>query len=326
MAHIRIMATGGTIASRTGKDGATSAERAEEVAAGLSGRHGYSVQDLTNVNSFQLRFSDVRGIAEAVRDAVADEGVDGVVITHGTDTMEETAFLLDLVHESPKPVVFTGAQRTADSAGADGPANLEEAVAAAAASQLRGAGVLISFAGQVFAARGTRKTHTMAASPFSGGVPVAHFIAGTLHVSAIPVRPAALPLPGEDFDNAQVEIIQCALGTTPDLFTFAVRSGANAVVLAGTGAGNAGAGFAEAVQDAVRGGCPVILCSRVPAGPVVPAYGAGGGVDLVRAGAIPSGDLGPSQARMLAALLTSLPATQDEILQALTSGAARSSG
>ena len=160
MAHIRIMATGGTIASRTGKNGATSAERAEELAAGLSGRHSYSVQDLLNVNSFQLRLADVRQIAEAVRDAVADEGVDGVVITHGTDTMEETAFLLDLVHESPKPVVLTGAQRTADSAVADGPGNLEEAAAAAASRGLRGTGVLISFAGQVLAARGTRKLHT----------------------------------------------------------------------------------------------------------------------------------------------------------------------
>lgn len=324
MAHIRIMATGGTIASRAGADGATSAERAEELTAGLSGRHSHSVQDLMNVNSFQLRFSDVRSIAEAVRDAVADEGVDGVVITHGTDTMEETAFLLDLVHGSPKPVVLTGAQRTADSAAADGPANLEEAVAAAGARGLRGAGVLVSFAGHVLSARGTRKVHTLAANPFAGGVPVAHFSAGALHITAMPLRPAALPLPGEDFDNARVEIIQCGLGTTPDLFTYAVRSGANAVVLAGTGTGNAGDGFAEAVQDAVRGGCPVILCTRVPAGPVVPLYGGGGGVDLVRAGAIPAGDLGPAQARMLAALLTSLPATQDELLQALTTGTSRS--
>ncbi|MEB7503895.1 asparaginase [Arthrobacter koreensis] len=324
MAHIRILATGGTIASRTGRDGAASAGRAEDITASLSGRHSYSVRDVTNANSFRLRFSDVRLIAEAVRAAVAEEGVDGVVVTHGTDTMEETAFALDLVHDSPKPVVFTGAQRPADSPVADGPANLEEAVTAAAAGGLRGAGVLISFAGQVQSARGARKVHTVAASPFAGGVEVGHFIAGSLHVTAIPVRPAPLPLPGEDFDNARVEIIVCALGTDPELFTHAVHTGANAVVLAGTGVGNAGEGFAEAVQDAVRGGCPVILCSRVPAGPVVPAYGAGGGLDLVRAGAIPGGDLAPVQARMLAALLTSLPATQEELLQALTSGTSRS--
>lgn len=323
MAHIRILATGGTIASRSGQDGASSAERAEKLAAGLSGRHSYSAHDVTNANSYQLRLGEVRLIAEAVHAAVMDDGVDGVVVTHGTDTMEETAFLLDLVHDSPKPVVFTGAQRPADSKVADGPGNLEDAVTAAAAPQLRGCGVLISFAGEILGARGTRKLHTLAESPFGGGVPVAHFVAGTLHVTAVPVRQKPLPLPGEDFDNARVEIIECALGTTPELFSYAVRSGANAVVLAGTGTGNAGAGFAEAVQDAVRAGCPVILCSRVPAGGVVPAYGAGGGVNLVRAGAIPGGDLGPSQARMLAALLTSLPATQDEILQALTTGASR---
>ena len=323
MAHIRILATGGTIASHSGRDGAASVGRAEDITASLSGRHSYSVQDITNANSFRLRLAEVRAVAEAVQAAVADEGVDGVVVTHGTDTMEETAFLLDLVHDSRKPVVFTGAQRPADSPMADGPANLEEAVTAAAASGLRGAGVLVSFAGQVRSARGIRKTHTVAANPFGGGVEVAHFVAGALHITAVPVRPAPLPLPGEDFDNVRMEIIVCALGTTPDLFSHAVHTGADAVVLAGTGVGNAGAGFAEAVQDAVRGGCPVILCSRVPAGPVVPAYGAGGGLDLVRAGAIPGGDLAPTQARMLAALLTSLPATQDEILQALTTGTSR---
>ena len=323
MAHIRILATGGTIASRSGRDGAASAGRAEDIAASLSGRHGYSLRDVTNANSYRLQLADVRAVAEAVQAAVSEEAVDGVVVTHGTDTMEETAFLLDLVHDSAKPVVFTGAQHPADSPVADGPANLEEAVTVAASPGLRGAGVLISFAGQVHSARGTRKVHTVAVNPFAGGVPVAHFVAGALNVTAVPVRPAPLPLPGEDFDNARVEIIECALGTGPELFSHAVRTGANAVVLAGTGVGNAGAGFTEAVQDAVRGGCPVILCSRVPAGPVVPAYGAGGGLDLVRAGAIPGGDLAPAQARMLAALLTSLPATQDELLQALTAGTSR---
>ena len=326
MASIRILGTGGTIASRQGDGGVVSAERAETLIKTLSRRHTITVRDITNTGSYRLQLSDVRTIAHAARRAVLDSTVDGVVIMHGTDTMEETSFLLDLVHASPKPVVFTGAQHPADSPVADGPRNLEEAVEAAASGELRGAGVLISFAGTVRSARGARKISTTAADPFGGGTEVAHFIGTSLHVTALPIRPDPLPMPGEDFDGARVEIIEYALGSGPELFIAAVQAGADAVVLAGSGTGNAGPGFVDAVQDAVRAGCPVILSTRVPQGPVVPVYGDGGGVDLVKAGAVPAGDLKPPQARMLAALLTSLPATPEQILQALTASPARRPG
>ncbi|WP_461170118.1 asparaginase [Arthrobacter sp. Z1-15] len=319
MASIRILGTGGTIASRsTAGGGLVASERVEELIKTLSRRHTVSVRDIMVSGSYRLQFSHLRTIAQAARNALLDSTVDGVVITHGTDTMEETAFLLDLVHASPKPVVFTGSVRPADSVAPDGPLNLEEAVEAAASPDLRGAGVLVSFAGVIRSARGLRSTSTQAANPFAGGTEVAHFIGDTLHVTARPLRPAPLAMPNEDFDTTRVEIIDCSPGAGTDLFSYAVRAGSNAVVLAGTGLGNAGPGFAEAVQDAVRAGCFVVLSSRVPEGPVVPTYGDGGGIDLVRAGAIPSGDLKPPQARILAALLTSQPATPEQILHALT--------
>ncbi|MFJ7751682.1 asparaginase [Arthrobacter sp. NPDC097144] len=327
MASIRIIGTGGTIASRsTGPGGLVPTDHAADLIRGLSRRHTVTVQDVMVSGSYTLQLSDLRRIAQAARNAVMDSTVDGVVITHGTDTMEESAFLLDLVHSSPKPVVFTGSRRPADSPAPDGPQNLEEAVEAAASPELRGTGVLISFAGTVRSARGAFAASTTAADPFAGGTEVAHFIGDSLHVTARPLRPAALRMPGEKFDAARVNIIDCPLGADPALFSYAVHAGADAVVLAGTGLGNAGPGFAEAVQDAVRAGCFVVLSSRVPFGPVVPTFGAGGGVDLVRAGAIPSGDLKPAQARILAALLTSQPATPEQILRALTSAPGRQGG
>jgi L-asparaginase len=316
---IRILGTGGTISSRSTADGGlVASERIEEVIGTLSRRHTISVRDVMVSGSFQLQFSDLRAIARAAREAVLDPTVDGVVITHGTDTMEETSFLLDLVHASPKPVVFTGSSRPADSAAPDGPQNLEEAVEAAASPELRDAGVLVSFAGVIRSARGLRNASTLGTNPFAGGTEVAHFIGDTLHVTARPLRPAPLSMPNEDFDTVRVDIIDCSLGAGTDLFSHAVQVGSNAVILSGTGLGNAGPGFSEAVQDAVRSGCFVVLSTRVPDGPVVPTYGSGGGTDLVRAGAIPSGDLKPPQARILAALLTSQPATPEQILHALT--------
>lgn len=306
MAHVQLLGTGGTIASRGGGgQGAV----ATDSAAGLAptGRGGPSVaaRDVLTTGSYRLDLGDLRIISEAVHGAVQDPATDGVVVTHGTDTLEETAFLLDLVHASPKPVVLTGAQQPADSPAPDGPANVAEAVRAAASTALRDCGVLISFAGELRSARGARKAHTTAANPFAGGADVAHMAGGELVVTARPARRPALPPPAEAFDITRVEIVHAYPGATVDLFDAAVRSGAQAVVLAGTGTGNAGPGFAEAVARAVDSGCIVVLSTRVPWGPVVPVYGNGGGVDLVAAGAIACGDLNPFQARILAALLIS---------------------
>lgn len=307
MAHVQLLGTGGTIASRgSGDAGSVATDAAAELARGEYGQLQISARDVLRTNSYRLTLGDLRLIAEAAQEALQDRGTDGVVVTHGTDTLEETAFLLDLVHRSPKTVVFTGAQQPADSRAPDGPRNVEEAVLAAASSELHDSGVLISFNGTVRSARGARKAHTTASGPFQGGTEVAHVVGSHLVVTATPRRPhPPLPLPPTAFDTTRVEIVTAYPGATPDLMDFAVRSGARAIVLAGTGVGNAGPGFAETVAQAVDSGCAVILSTRTPWGPVVPLYGNGGGTDLVAAGAVPSGDLNPFQARILAALLLS---------------------
>jgi L-asparaginase len=138
-----------------------------------------------------------------------------------------------------------------------------------------------------------------------------------LVVTATPRRHhPPLPLPPAAFDTTRVEIITACPGATADLMDSAVQLGARAIVLAGTGVGNAGPGFAEGIAQAVESGCAVILSTRTPWGPVVPRYGNGGGTDLVAAGAIPSGDLNPFQARILTALLLSHGTEAAELPQA----------
>ena len=306
MAHIQLLGTGGTIASRShGTRGAVASDASSALVDTQYGDVTVRARDVLTIGSYRLDLADLRRIAEAVGQALADPDTDGVVVTHGTDTLEETAFLLDLVHASSKPVVVTGAQRTADSPDADGPRNVAEAVRAAADEHLRGAGALICFDGTVRSARGARKVHTTAGSPFGGGTEVAHMAGGRLVVTATPRRYPPLPTPSTAFDNIRVEIITAYPGATPELLDHAVQLGSRAVVLAGTGVGNAGQGFADAVKRATGNGCIVVLSTRAPRGPVVPTYGDGGGIDLVEAGAIPSRDLNPFQARILTTVLLS---------------------
>ena len=307
MANIQVFGTGGTIASRgRGEDGVLASDSANSLVQSVSSVHTVASHDILTTGSYRLNLNNLRTVAEFVRNSLDDDDVDGVVVTHGTDTMEETAFLLDLVHSSRKNVVFTGAQHAADSRDPDGPRNLADAVTAAACEDLHGSGALIAFSGVVRSARGARKFHTTALNPFAGGCEVAHMIGDDLVVMCRPIARKPLPLPPPRFDTTRVEIITTFPGATTDLFDFAVRSGTDAVVLAGSGVGNAGPGFLKAVEKSVERGCPVILSTRTPWGPVVPTYGNGGGIDLVKAGAIPSGDLNPFQARILAALLMSL--------------------
>ena len=317
MAHIQLLGTGGTIASRgNGARGAVATDTAADLLESGYGHLSVSARDLLRTGSYRLDLADLRHIAAGVRGAMSDAANDGVVVTHGTDTLEETAFLLDLVHDSEKSVVLTGAQKPADSPDPDGPRNVREAVLAAADERLRGTGVLVSFDGTVRSARGARKAHTTASSPFDGGVEVAHMAGSELVLTARPARREPLPMPPETFGNTRVEIITAYPGATPDLLLFAARSGAHAVVVAGSGVGNAGPGFVAAVAEATEAGCAVVLSSRVPWGPVVPVYGNGGGTDLVEAGAIPSGDLNPFQARILAALLISLGTSTGDMPEA----------
>lgn len=309
--RIVLLGTGGTIAS-TGEDsgGAVARLTAKELLGGTAAPEvQVETQDVLTLGSYLLEHRHLRQIAEAVAAALAREDVDGVVVTHGTDTLEETAFMLSVVHQGEKPVVLTGAQRSADQPDGDGPRNLRDALVVAASPHVQGLGVLVVFSGLVFPGARVRKAHTVAPQPFTvaDGGPL-----GTVEGAGVRVhtRPVLSWPPLElrrSFDSTRADVVVLHPGADDRLARAAVEAGARAVVLGGTGAGNANHAVLRWVEEAVAAGSIVGLSSRVMAGPVLPLYANGGAVDLLAAGALDMGALPLYHSRLLLALLAAPP-------------------
>ncbi|MFF3859257.1 asparaginase [Streptomyces sp. NPDC002209] len=326
MGRIVVISTGGTIASRwQGSGFAADADGSEVMAtAPLPEDVTVEVVDLFSVNSPRLTTAHQLTLLRTVHEVLADPDVDGIVVTHGTDTLEESAFLVDLHHHDPRTVVFTGAQRPMGTADGDGPGNLYDALLTAATT--RGLGVLIAFGGRVHAARGTVKTQAVALDAFAD--PSAELFGkigfGKVTMLRTPQRPEPLPLPAMPELPPRVDMVMHHADGDPVLLNAALAAGARGVVLIGTGAGNATPEIVAAVKGAVARGVLVALTTRVAAGPVTEIYTHGGAVDLVAAGAVPTGTLRAPQARIavLSALLAATdPAEQGRILQRTLSSA-----
>jgi L-asparaginase len=305
--RVHLLATGGTIASRQGAGGLSATTPAAELLASAGSPPGVevTVSDLTTVGSYALSGADLRRLVADVRRCLTGD-VAGVVVTHGTDTMEESAYLADLVHDDPRPVVFTGAQRPFDSPAPDGPANLAAALRVAASPQARELGVLLCFDGLVFPARGVRKVETLRSAAFAapGRGPLLQVAGESVVPLARPVRQAPLPL-DLDRELPRVDVVACHLGADAALLRAAVAAGAAGIVLEAFGAGNVPPAIGAEAGRLVADGIPVLVCSRVPSGPVAPLY-ADGGAGLARAGALFAGDLSPWQGRLLLAAALAL--------------------
>ena len=313
MSFVHIIGTGGTIASRATGSGSTVADSTQEVLQTADVTTQVTTEDVLHINSFHLCFADLLKIRAAVVAACQRAGVDGVVITHGTDTMEETSFFLSLFHASDKPVIVTGAQRAADLPHTDGPENLRQAVLAAGSDDMRGAGVLVGFDSQFHAARHTRKRLTLATTAFSGGSLIAECYDNEITRLASPVEYPTLADPPEDFAKLNIPVIDAAPGSDASLFYAALAHGADGIVLQGVGAGNAPPVFTAAVETAVAAHVPVVLSTRVPTGPVAAIYGNGGAVTLLEAGAMSADQLNTYQARILLAVLVAHQLPEDQL-------------
>ncbi len=322
--HVVLLATGGTIASRA--DSVTGSTLAADSGASVlesagAGAGAVEVVDLMQKGSYLLTFQDMLAICAAIERALAAPSTRGVVVTHGTDTMEETAYLADLLHDDPRPVVFTGAQRAADHDDPDGPTNLRAAITVAMSPEARDRGALIVFDGDILSIPGTRKSETSTVKAFSNpdlGSVGTVTEDGSVRLSPAPRRSAPLDFPHTESNTgepARVDIVAAYPGADATLFRAALAAGARGIVLEATGLGNANAALCEAVRSAVLDGVVVVTSTRVHAGPVRGVYGAGGGKTLEGVGAIPSGLLRPSQARMLLQTLLSLELTPQVIAQ-----------
>lgn len=248
-------------------------------------------------------FEDVLDIGVAVQAASDDPAIDGVVVVQGTDTIEETSFAWDLVLRSVKPVVVTGAMRAPHEAGFDGPANLRDAVAAAASPALRDAGVVVTLAGTLEPADDVTKLHTTAFTTFGSpnGGTLGRVVDGrvVLERARGPRRRLArVPTVG-----ARVHLLTAGIGSDGSLLDAAVASGADGIVVAATGAGNTRPDWLAAAERAMAAGVVVALASRCPGGAVSTAYAfPGGGATWVRAGALRVGTLCAIKARVALAL------------------------
>ncbi|MEV3854750.1 asparaginase [Streptomyces sp. NPDC050095] len=320
--RITLISTGGTIASRWQGTGYAADAGGDTVLASAAVPDGVEVKvvDLFNVNSSSMTSERQLMLLRTVREVLADPAVDGIVVTHGTDTLEESAFFVDLHHDDPRPVVFTGAQKPLGAADGDGPGNMYDALQVAAS--VRDLGVLVVFDGKVHAARGTVKTQTLAPNAFAdpSAEPLGRLGFGRVDIRTSPQRPAPLEIPADGAAIPRVDVVMHHSDADPALFEAALAAGAQGIVLVATGAGNATPAFVDAVAAAVRRGVLVAVSTRVPAGPLAEIYTGGGAVDLVAAGAVLSGTLRAGQTRIavLSALLSqAAPATRTDLLRRL---------
>jgi len=232
-----------------------------------------------------------------VAQLVADPKVDGVVITHGTDTLEETAYLLDLTLDTVKPVVLCGAMRTISDPGWDGPANLRSAVRAAAHAEAGGRGVMVAVGEEIHAAAEASKWHTQNLSAFrSSRGAIGSLDRGQIVFFRPPQRGPVLRARRL---VADVDLHVMAVGVGNALLRASLARGARGLVIEATGCGNVPPAALPGIRSAITKRIPVVLVSRCAEGRVTPAYGyKGGGQQLQKMGLLFGGDLSGPKARI----------------------------
>lgn len=314
--RVALLSTGGTIAM-------TASGRGAEIA--LSGADiGARVADAADIDlavvevfakpSANIGLTEMAHLAEVAEALAAAGEVDGIVIAHGTDTIEETAWGLDLMLQSPIPVVVTGAMRTADAPGADGLANLIAACQTAASPSAQGLGVLVVLAEEIHAASLVRKTRTFGPYAFSSEPmgPLGWVCEGRVRIVTRLAAPSPRLKPGAGCPVAPVVVVHA--GFEPEVLELFETGGVDGLVLCLPGGGHAPAVLAPTLER-LAARMPVVFCTRTRGFQTLSAtYGySGGEIDLIRRGLIGAGSLDALKARCALALLLSDDATPEAI-------------
>jgi L-asparaginase len=305
---VAVFALGGTIAmTRAPRGGVAPALSAPELLAAVPGLEGIAAGlrtvDFRRKPGASLSFGDLFELAAAINGALGS-GCRGVVVIQGTDTIEEVAYVLDLLLDTDAPVVVTGAMRNPTMAGADGPANILAAIRVAITPGARGLGCLVVLGDQIHAARWVQKTHTASPAAFAspGHGPLGEVVEGRVRLP-VALRHRSPVLHPDPARRVRVGVATVALGDDGSLAE-ALGERADGLVIAALGVGHVPADMAP-VLGRLADRIPVVLASRIGAGPVHDrTYGYPGSErDLLSRGLISAGSLAPVKARILLHLL-----------------------
>lgn len=311
--NVIILATGGTIAgagtSATGSaytSGQVKIEAMIDAVPNIRSLANLSGEQLANVGSQDMSVEVWLKLANRINELLAKDDVDGIVITHGTDTQEETAYFLNLVVKSDKPVVLTGSMRPSTALSADGPLNMFNAVAVAADPAAKGYGVMVVMNDEIHAAHDVKK---MISTPVQTFESPQEGMIGTVIFGEIIWfhKPHGRHTTNSEFSVdglkslPRVDIVYMCADASPDLIDHMVKAGAKGIVIAGVGDGNMNAGTLEAAKRATAKGIPVVRATRVPIGAVL----INGEVVDPDYGTVSSDELNPQKARILLMLALS---------------------
>jgi L-asparaginase len=325
--NIVILATGGTIAgaAATGTQsaytsGAVTIDAMVNAVPGLKDLANIKGEQISNVGSQDMSFEIMLKLAKRINELLPTNDVDGIVITHGTDTMEETAFFLNLTVKNDKPVVMVGSMRPSTAVSADGPLNLYNAVAVAADPNAKGRGVLVVMNDQIHGAHSLTKTSTTAVqtfmSPLRGIVGVSNYGKDDWYNN-----PPWKHTTQSEFDVSnvtklpRVDIIFADADMSPDLIDCSVNNGAKGIVIAGVGNGNMNKAALDAAAQAAKKGVIVVRSSRVATGSV------GRNVEVKddELGFVASDELNPQKSRILLSLALLKPRTPAQVQELFNS-------
>jgi L-asparaginase len=302
---VQFLSCGGTIATVPNEQGAVDQLSAQTLLDSVEQVHSlatFQTQDVLAKPSHIMNLEDIALVARTACQAAEIPGTTGVVVTHGTDIMEEVAFLTDLWHSGDVPIIFTGAQRNAASPDGDGPGNIRDAIRVATSPQARGLGAAVCFAGQVFPASRVRKSDTISLHAYDAlGEVQGRVSSGEVRLSKRHDRPQAITPRKLSSD---VYLLRLSAAAEDTLIRALIDRSARAVVVETFGAGTGPLEVVEALKEASQKGMLVTFVSRCERGGLWSQPGPGGYDDLVSAGAVPMDDIDGIKARIkLLALL-----------------------